>query len=70
MAAFDRLKDVWGQFRLAGQVGLGQGLLHSLDLHQTQRSLVTCGARTRTHTQEPVTHLYQLLVMAGKIVYL
>lgn len=48
VAAFHRLKDVGGQLRLAGQVGLRQGLLHPLNLHQTQRSLVTC--RTHTHT--------------------
>lgn len=51
MAAFHRLKDVGGQLRLAGQVGLRQGLLHPLNLHQTQRSLVTC----RTHTHARVT---------------
>lgn len=50
MAAFHRLKDVGGQLRLAGQVGLRQGLLHPLNLHQTQRSLVTCG--THTHTRD------------------
>lgn len=48
MAAFDRLKDVGGQFRLAGQVGLGQGLLHSLNLHQTQRPLVPCSTHRQT----------------------
>lgn len=47
MAAFHRLKDVGSQFRLAGQVGLGQSLLHSLNLHQTQGSLIPY----RTHRQ-------------------
>lgn len=50
MAAFDRLEDVGGQFRLAGQVGLGQSLLHPLNLHQTQRPLVPCGPNaTKLH---------------------
>lgn len=48
MATFDCLKDVGGQFGLAGQVGLGQRLLHSLNLHQTQRPLVPCSAHRQT----------------------
>lgn len=46
MAALHRLKDVGSQFRLAGQVGLGQRLLHPLDLHQTQCPLVSCSTHT------------------------
>lgn len=46
MAAFHSLKDVWSQFRLARQVGLGQRLLHSFNLHQTQRSLIPCSTQT------------------------
>lgn len=42
MTALDCLKDVGSQIRLVGQVGLGQRLLHSLNLHQTQRPLVPC----------------------------
>lgn len=47
MAAFHCLKDVGSQFSRAGQVGLGQRLLHPLNLHQTQRPLVPC----TTHRQ-------------------
>lgn len=42
------LKDVGSQIGLVGQMGLGQRLLHSLDLHQTQRPLVPCSTRIQT----------------------
>ena len=51
MASFDRLKDVGVEVGLGWQVGLGQRLLHPLDLHQTQSPVLSWGRQPTTHQQ-------------------
>lgn len=72
MAAFHCLKDVWSQFRLAGQVRLSQRLFDSLYLHQTQSSLITCsdthrqnGSKQLLFTNTILTFYFYLLLKFG-----
>ena len=53
MAAFDRLKDVGVEVGLGWQVGLGQRLLHPLDLHQTQSPVLSWGRQQQRSIRQP-----------------
>ena len=51
MAPLDRLKDVGVEVGLGWQVGLGQRLLHPLDLHQTQSPVLSWRRQPRNIRQ-------------------